>query len=46
MNATATMTQKGQVLIPKSIRDYFGIHPFDRLSISVEDDESCPKCCV
>ena len=28
---------KGQVVIPKSIRDHLGIHPGDEVSVTLED---------
>ena len=35
---TATMTSKGQLVVPKPIRDLLGIHPGDRLDFLVLDD--------
>lgn len=32
------MTQKGQVAIPKGIRDYFGLKPFDKINFEVKDN--------
>ena len=37
MNGFSTITQKGQVAIPKSIRDYLNLKPFDKLSFSIKD---------
>ncbi len=34
----ATLTSKGQLVVPKSIRDLMGIHPGDRLDFVVLDD--------
>ena len=34
----ATLTSKGQLVIPKAIRDLMGIHPGDRLDFVVLDD--------
>lgn len=34
--ATATITSKGQITIPKAIRDCFGLQPGDRLSFVVD----------
>ena len=34
---TATMTSKGQITIPKSIRDAFSIKPGDRIEFFVDD---------
>ena len=35
MNGFSTMTQKGQVAIPKQIRDYFKLKPSDKLYFEV-----------
>lgn len=35
---TATMTTKGQVTIPKEVRDHLGIDTGDRLSFVVQED--------
>jgi len=37
MNGTSTITQKGQVAIPKSIREYFNLKPFDKVQFEVQD---------
>jgi AbrB family looped-hinge helix DNA binding protein len=34
----ATLTSKGQLVVPKSIRDFMGLHPGDRLDFVVLDD--------
>lgn len=34
---TATVTSKGQVTIPKSIRDAFNIKPGDRIEFFIDD---------
>ncbi|RJP18044.1 MAG: AbrB/MazE/SpoVT family DNA-binding domain-containing protein [Deltaproteobacteria bacterium] len=34
----ATLTSKGQLVVPKSIRDLMGLHPGDRLDFVVLDD--------
>lgn len=39
MNGTTTMTQKGQVAIPKSIRDYFHLQPHDKVHFEVQDEK-------
>ena len=38
MNGTSTLTQKGQVAIPKSIRDYFNLKPSDKVYFEVKDN--------
>jgi AbrB family looped-hinge helix DNA binding protein len=35
---TATLTTKGQVTIPKAVREHLGIDTGDRLSFDVQDD--------
>jgi antitoxin PrlF len=35
---TATLTTKGQVTIPKEVRDHLGVDTGDRLSFVVQDD--------
>jgi antitoxin PrlF len=35
--ATATLTSKGQLVIPKSIRDYLHLHPGDALDFLVKE---------
>ena len=39
MNGITTLTQKGQVVIPIAIRDFFGLGPADRLYFEVEEDK-------
>jgi len=39
MNGITTMTQKGQVAIPKSIRDYFHLKPYDKVHFEVQDEK-------
>ena len=36
----ATLTSKGQLVVPKPIRDLMGLHPGDRLDFVVLDDGS------
>ena len=38
MNGISTLTQKGQVAIPKSIRDYFHLKAHDKVHFEVKDD--------
>ena len=38
MNGFSTMTQKGQVAIPKPIRDFFELKPSDKLYFEVKDN--------
>ena len=35
---TATMTTKGQITIPKEVREHLGVDAGDRLSFAVQDD--------
>lgn len=35
MNGYSTITQKGQVAIPKQIRDHLGIKPFDKIRFTL-----------
>lgn len=39
MQGFSTLTQKGQVAIPKQIRDYFGLKPSDKLFFKVKNNE-------
>lgn len=39
MQGTSTITQKGQVSIPKSIRDHFNLKTSDKLHFSVEKNK-------
>ena len=34
----ATVTSKGQLVIPKAIREYLHLHPGDRLDFIIRDD--------
>lgn len=43
MNGVTTLTQKGQVAIPKPIRDHFGLKPFDKISFEVRKDKIIAK---
>lgn len=36
MNNVSTLTQKGQVAIPKTIREYFGLKTFDKIYFKIE----------
>jgi AbrB family looped-hinge helix DNA binding protein len=35
---TATLTTKGQITIPKEVREHLGVNTGDRLSFVVQDD--------
>ena len=39
MEGTSSITQKGQVSIPKAIRDHFGLKTFDKLHFSIKDNK-------
>lgn len=39
MNGVTTLTQKGQVVIPQSIRRFLGLEPLDKLYFEVEEDK-------
>ena len=39
MNGISTLTQKGQVAIPKAIRDYFNLKAFDKLYFEIKDNK-------
>lgn len=39
MHGTSTITQKGQVAIPKEIRDYFNLKASDKLHFSVKKNK-------
>jgi len=36
--AKATLTSKGQLVIPKAIREHLGLRPGDKLDFVVQDD--------
>ncbi len=38
MARSTTITSKGQVTIPKEVRDQLGLHPSDRLEFEVQGD--------
>lgn len=38
MNGVSTLTQKGQVAIPKPIRDYFDLKPSDKVYFEVKNN--------
>lgn len=40
MASFTTMTEKGQVTIPKQVRDKLGLKPRDKVEIVVEGDEA------
>ncbi len=35
---TTTITRKGQVVIPKAIRDFFNINPLHRFTVRIVED--------
>jgi antitoxin PrlF len=37
---TATMSSKGQAVIPKEIRAFMGLHPGDMLDFLIQDDQT------
>lgn len=39
MRQTTSLTRKGQVTIPKEVRDTLGLKPFDKIQIYVEHGE-------
>jgi len=43
MNGVSTITQKGQVVIPQSIRRFLGLKPLDKLYFEVEEDKIIAK---
>lgn len=40
MSKVTTLTRKGQVTIPKEVRDKLGLKPFDKIEMRVEDGEA------
>ncbi|HMO50174.1 MAG TPA: AbrB/MazE/SpoVT family DNA-binding domain-containing protein [Kiritimatiellia bacterium] len=36
----ATMTSKGQTVIPKPVRDFLGLHPGDEVDFIVQDHQT------
>jgi AbrB family looped-hinge helix DNA binding protein len=38
-----SLTRKGQVTIPKNVRDQLGLKPFDKIVISVDNGEAKPR---
>jgi AbrB family looped-hinge helix DNA binding protein len=36
--SSATITSKGQITVPKEIRDALGVHPGDRLAFRARED--------
>ena len=37
MGTVTSLTRKGQVTIPKEVRDYLGLKPFDKIEIRIEN---------
>lgn len=40
MKHLTSMTSKGQVTIPKDVRDRMGLRPFDKIEVVIEDGET------
>ncbi len=40
MAQVTSLTRKGQVTIPKAVRDQLGLKPFDKLEVQVDGDEA------
>lgn len=40
MAPVSTLTRKGQVTIPKEVREALGLRPFDKIEIVIEDGEA------
>jgi antitoxin PrlF len=40
MTALTSLTRKGQVTLPKAVRDALGLKPFDKLEVQVVDGEA------
>jgi AbrB family looped-hinge helix DNA binding protein len=40
MGQATRLTRKGQVTIPKEVRDQLGLKPFDKIEFFVEDGEA------
>jgi len=43
MNGISTLTQRGQVVIPQPIRDYFGLKASDKIFFEIEEDKIIAK---
>jgi AbrB family looped-hinge helix DNA binding protein len=39
MTSTTSLTRKGQITIPKKVREALGLKPFDRIELRVENGE-------
>jgi len=46
MNGLSSITQKGQVVIPKPIREYLGLKPSDKIYFEVKDDQIIGKAVI
>ncbi len=40
MTSTTTLTRKGQITIPKDVREALGLKPYDRVELRVENGEA------
>jgi AbrB family looped-hinge helix DNA binding protein len=40
MNGVTSLTRKGQVTLPKAVREALGLKPFDRIEVEVVDGEA------
>ena len=40
MATVTTLTRKGQLTVPKEVRDRLGLKPFDKVEVTVEDAEA------
>lgn len=43
MQTMTTITQKGQITLPKKMRDMFGMDQFDKVIVKIENDHIAIK---